>query len=90
MAFSDRSDPASRSYAVASGSDRSDKSDLSDALEEWLGPLSDGIAAAAELSDEELDRQLRKGLELQPGSSEKLEKAMSSDMEKAYGTENNG
>ena len=87
MAFSDRSDPASRSYAVASGSDGSD---LTSALEEWLGPLSDGIAAAAELSDEELDRQLRKGLELQPGSSEKLEKAMSSDMEKAYGTENKG
>ena len=71
-------------------SDRSDRSDLTSALEEWLGPLSDGIAAAAELSDEELDRQLRKGLELQPGSSEKLEKAMSSDMEKAYGTENKG
>ena len=76
--------------AFSDRSDKSDKSDLTSALEEWLGPLSDGIAAAAELSDDELDRKLRDGLKLQPGSSEKIEKAMTYDMEKAYGTENKG
>ena len=61
-----------------------DRSDLSDALESWLGPLADGIADAAALSDEELDRKLRSGSIAAPGSSAALENAMTAEMRKAF------
>ena len=60
------------------------RSDLSDALESWLGPLADGIADAAALSDEELDRKLRSGSIAAPGSSAALENAMTAEMRKAF------
>ena len=68
----------------AAPSDKSDTSDLSDALERWLGPLADGIADAAALSDEELDRRLRSGSIAAPGSSAALENAMTAEMRKAF------
>lgn len=37
------------------------RTELADALEAWLGPEADARAATAELSDEELDRELRNG-----------------------------
>lgn len=37
------------------------RTELADALEAWLGPEADTRAATAELSDEELDRELRNG-----------------------------
>ena len=60
------------------------RSDLSDALETWLGPVADDIAAAAELSDAELDRKLRSGKFAAPGSSAGIEKIMAEDMENQY------
>ena len=68
----------------APSSDKSDGSDLTDALEAWLGPVADDIAAAAELSDAELDRKLRSGKFAAPGSSARIEKIMAEDMERPY------
>ena len=54
------------------------------AQETWLGPVADDIAAAAELSDAELDRKLRSGKFGPPGSSARIEKIMAEDMERPY------
>ena len=67
-------------------SDRSDKSvkALSAALESWLGPMADSIAAAADLPDEELDKVLRSGKTGTPGDSSTMENVMAADMERAF------
>jgi len=63
---------------------------LSSALEEWLGPMADQIAATADLSDEDLDQVLRKGLPVKPGDSIGIEAAMTADMRKQYGNQIQG
>lgn len=80
------------SRALSDQSDRSDKSDkaLSAALENWLGPMADQIAATAELSDTDLDKVLRKGLPVKPGDSAKIEAVMTADMRKQYGNQIQG
>lgn len=78
-ALSDKSDP----------SDKSDKA-LSGALESWLGPMADQIAATADLSDTDLDKSLREGLPVKPGDSTEIEAAMTEDMEKQYGNQIQG
>lgn len=40
---------------------KDDEPDLNEALEKWLGPMIEPLSGAAELSDEELDAQIRKG-----------------------------
>ena len=60
------------------------RGELTDALEEWLGPLADGIASAAELSDDELDWKLRRGEIARPGASEALETVLARDMRRTY------
>ena len=60
------------------------KDDLTDALEEWLGPMVDQIAAAAELSDEELERKVKSGKIVRTGDSSTMENAMAADMERAF------
>ena len=79
LGMSDRSDP----------SDKSDKA-LSGALESWLGPMADQIAATADLSDKDLDKSLREGLPVKPGDSTEIEAAMKEDMEKQYGNQIQG
>ena len=64
-------------------------STLSQALEAWLGPVADGIATVAELSDEELDRELRNNLpEIERKASEAdlegLQQLMAGDMRRRY------
>jgi len=60
------------------------KDDLTDALEEWLGPMVDQIAAAAELSDEELERKVKSGKIVRTGDSSTMENVMAADMERAF------
>ena len=55
---------------------------LDRALEEWLGPAVDDIAAASELPDDKLDRLLRSGSVAKFGDSGNFEKLMVQDMEK--------
>ena len=61
----------------------SDKA-LSAALESWLGPMADQIAATSELSDEELDKKLRSGVIAEPGDSARIEAVMTADMRREY------
>lgn len=70
-------------------SDKPDRTDLSDALEEWFGPEADAIAKTEELSDEELDRELRAGLpsiarSIRESTSEAFEKLAAADMKRSY------
>ena len=63
---------------------------LSGALESWLGPMADQIAATSDLSDTDLDKSLREGLPVKPGDSNTFEAAMTADMEKQYGNQIQG
>ena len=62
---------------------------MSDALEECFGPEADAIAKREELSDEELDRELRAGLpsiarSIRESTSEAFEKLDAADMKRSY------
>lgn len=60
------------------------KEELADALEEWLGPMADGIERAAGLDDDKLDALLRSGEITKPGSSTKFEELMRNEMERPF------
>lgn len=75
--------------AEAFGADKPDRGSLASALEAWLGPVADGIAAVTALSDEELDRELRNNLpEIERKASEAdlegLQQLMAGDMRRRY------
>ena len=63
---------------------RGKKEELADALEEWLGPMADGIERAAGLDDDKLDALLRSGEIAKPGDSSKFEDLMRSEMERPF------
>ena len=69
--------PLPAGNAVGLSADKSDLSDLSDALTEWLGPLAaelDQLSADTEISDEEFSRRLSACAEgRKNGSTGKLE-----------------
>ena len=60
------------------------KTELADALEEWLGPMADGIERAAGLDDDKLDALLRSGEITKPGSSTRFEDLMRNEMERPF------
>ena len=66
-------------------SDLSDKPDLSDALERWLGPVADEVSDLSDESDKEFAQKLKRlasGAAL--GDSSRLERLLEADMRKAY------
>ena len=60
------------------------KTELADALEEWLGPMADSIERAAGLDDDKLDALLRSGEIAKPGDSSKFEDLMRNEMERPF------
>ena len=78
---------------LSDGADKPDRADgggsLSEALEEWFGPEADAIAKTEELSDEDLDRELRAGLpsiarSIRESASEAFEKLAAADMKRSH------
>ncbi len=92
MTLKDPAEPAPAAEtpdAEAFGADKPDRGSLASALEAWLGPVADGIAAVTALSDEELDRELRNNLpEIERKASEAdlegLQQLMAGDMRRRY------
>lgn len=57
---------------------------LEAALNEWLGPIADGIEDAVNLSDDDLDQRLRSGNIAESGDGTKLAAIMEQEMRKEF------
>ena len=66
------------------------KNELAEALEDWLGPIADEIASAADLDDAALDQKLRNGFDLEESNTHALEKIMTQEMESEYANQLRG
>lgn len=62
--------------------ERSGKNDLSAALEAWFGPVADQAGRIADLSDDEFDRMMKKGIDPKCGDSSNFELLDASNMQK--------
>ena len=63
---------------------------LAKALEDWLGPIADEIASAADLDDAALGQKLRNGFDLVESNTHALEKIMTQEMESEYANQLRG
>ena len=80
--------PMGQSIALAA--EKTEKTALAAALDDWLGPIADEIASAADLDDATLDQKLRNGFDLEESNTHALEKIMTQEMESEYANQLRG